>query len=251
MKKLMNKLINDDCLKAMQLIEDKSIDLIVCDLPYFKVVKNEWDNVWKTEKEYLNWIKEIIKCYDRIVKDDSNVFIFTSRQLNRKICNILDKYFEEKRIIIWARKRGFNQTRGKALASGYEPIAFYSKGNPVFNNIKIKSTSKRKEYTKGSLKDGITLGDVWIDISALPHNSKEKLEHPTQKPLALIERIVTIGSNESDVVLDNCCGSGTTAVVCEKLNRNWVCIEKEKKYYDIAEKRLQLLRKQEQEELKI
>ena len=167
------------------------------------------------------------------------MFLFTGRQYNRKISTILDEYFNDKRIIIWSRKRNFNSTRGKALASGYEPISYYCNGlSGVFNNIKIKPESKRKEYTEGILKDGISLSDVWSDISALPHNSREKLNHSTQKPLSLIERIVQIGTNEGDLVLDNCCGSGTLGIACIKNNRNYIMIEKEKPYYDIVVDRI-------------
>ena len=181
------------------------------DLPYFNIVKNEFDNQWKTLDEYLNWVKSCFEIIIPKLNDKSNIIVFTSRQYNRHICNILDDLgLIEKRIIIWARKRGFNNTRGKALASGYEPICYYSKtNNGTFNNIKIKVNSNRSEYTTGRLKDGITLADVWTDISALPHNSKEKTNHPTQKPEALLERIILASSNEGDIVFDPFAGSFT------------------------------------------
>ena len=169
------------------------------------------------------------------------LLIFTGRQYNRKICNELDKTFYEKRIIIWARKRAFNNTRGKALASGYEPICYYTKDekNYTFNNIKIKVDSKRPEYTTGYLKDGITLSDVWSDIPALPHNSKEKVNHPTQKPIKLMERCVEMITNEGDTVLDFCMGSGSTGVACKNLNRNFIGIELNKEYFEIAKERIE------------
>ena len=147
--------------------------------------------------------------------------------------------FEENRTIIWARKRGFNNTRGKALSSGYEPILFWSKGkSETFNSIKIKVDTNRNEYTKGTLKDGIVLSDVWTDIPALPHNSKEKVAHPTQKPIRLMERIIQLFTNEQETVLDFCMGSGSTGVACKNLNRNFIGIEKEEEYFDIAKNRL-------------
>ena len=234
-----NLLINADCFDVFPFIEDKSIDAVICDLPFYQVVKDDWDNQWKTEKDYIDWCRMVIIEYKRIIKDNGNLFLFTGRQYNRKIATILDEYFNEKRIIIWARKRNFNNTRGKALASGYEPICYYCNGdNGIFNNVKIKPDTKRKEYVDGFLKDGITLSDVWNDISALPHNSKEKLNHSTQKPQELIERIIQIGTNEGDMVLDNCMGSGTTNLACLNLNRRSIGIEKETPYYDIAVKRL-------------
>jgi len=222
-----------------KLIIPNSIDCIIADLPYFEVIKNKWDNQWANLESYLDWITLIIRCFPQLLKDNANIILFTSRQYNKYICKRLDEYFDEKRIIIWARKRGFNNTRGKALASGYEPICYYSRGdNPVFNNIKIKPETDRKEYTEGILKEGITLSDVWMDIPALPHNSKEKVAHPTQKPLKLMERIVSLFTNEGDTVLDFCMGSGTTGVACKELNRDFIGIEMDYDYFCIAEKRI-------------
>lgn len=223
----------------MKQIPDESVDCVVCDLPYFRVVKDDFDNEWESEKDYLKFVNNCIYEYARILKPDSNLFLFTSRQYNRYVCLHLDSYFTEKRIIIWCRKRGFNNTRGHSLSSGYEPISYYSKGNGVFNNIKIKPDTKRKEYVDGVLKDGVNLSDVWTDIPALPHNSKEKTIHPTQKPLALIERILLIGTNQGQVVLDNCMGSGTTGVACKRLGREFIGIEKNEKYFEIAKRRIE------------
>lgn len=235
------ELYNEDCIEGIRnRISNNSIDCVICDLPYYGVVEADFDNQWSSEEGYLRWVESLIKEYERVLKPGGNVFLFTSRQMNRKICNILDGHFVERRIIIWARKRGFNNTRGHALASGYEPIAYYSKngGESTFNNIKIKPDSKRKEYTEGMLKDGVSLSDVWTDIPALPHNSKEKTNHPTQKPISLMERIVSISTNEGDVVLDGCMGSGSTGVACLNLGRNFIGFEVEKDYFSIAEKRL-------------
>jgi len=235
------KLYNEDCITGIRnRLKDNSIDCVVCDLPYFGVVDADFDNKWENEDDYLKWVESLVIQYVRVLKPGGSVFLFTSRQLNRKICNILDRYLMEKRIIIWARKRGFNNTRGHALASGYEPIAYYVKGGdePVFNNIKIKPDTKRKEYTEGMLKEGVSLSDVWTDISALPHNSKEKTEHPTQKPVKLMERIIEMSSNEGDTVLDGCMGSGSTGVACLNLNRNFIGFEVDGKYFRIAEDRI-------------
>lgn len=240
MLKERNKVYRGDCLEIMKDIPDNYIDHVICDLPFYKVVKDKWDNQWETEKDYLDWCREIIIEYKRILKDNGNVFLFTGRQHNRKIAVILDEYFIEKRIIIWARKRGFNNTRGKALASGYEPLCYYCNGDKgVFNNIKIKPKSKRKEYISGTLKDGISLSDVWEDIPALPWNSKEKVKHPTQKPQKLINRIIEMGTNEGDLILDNCSGSGTLAIECIKSNRDYIMIEKEEDYYSLSLKRIE------------
>lgn len=234
-----SKLILGDCIEILKSIQSNSIDHIICDLPYFNVLKTDWDQQWNTLEEYLNWINLVLIEYKRIIKSNGNILLFTSRQNQHKIANILDLYFIEQRVIIWKRKRGFNNTRGKTLASGYEPISWYSATeNFTFNNIKQSVDSDRKEYKDGILKDGITMSDV-LDIPALPHNHKEKVDHPSQKPLKLMEVLISQFTKEEDIVLDSCMGSGSTGVACKSLNRNFIGIEKNKEYFNIAKSRIE------------
>lgn len=236
------KLLQGDCLEIMpKLIEQGiKVDAVIADIPYFRVVEEKFDNQWETDFQYLCWVEENIRLFSHLLLPNASILLFTGRQYNRQIATILDKYFEEQRIIIWCRRRNINTTRGCALTSGYEPICYYTIGDkPTFNNIKIQVKSNRKEYTEGFLKDGIALSDVWTDIPALPHNSKEKTEHPTQKPIALIERCINIVSNEKDTILDFTMGSGTTGVACKKLNRKFIGIELDKNYFEIAKQRIE------------
>ena len=238
----MIKLYNEDCeewlINAVQ--DNVRVDHVICDLPYFQVVKNDFDNQWDSVESYIGWFNSLLQYLKQIIKPGGNVLLFCSRQNMWRMCRMLyENGFEENRTIIWARKRGFNTTRGKALASGYEPILFWSKGTSnCFNNIKLKIETNREEYTNGILKDGITMPDVWTDISALPHNSKEKVNHPTQKPIKLMERIVSLFTNEGDTILDFCMGSGSTGIACKNLNRNFIGIELDTNYYNIAKERL-------------
>lgn len=233
-------LFNSDCIKEMKLTTPNTVDHIIVDLPYFQVVKDEFDNQWNSENDYLEWVLNVLLEADKLLRPNGNIVLFCSRQYMHNIALFHNLPWKLQRTIIWARKRGFNNTRGHALASGYEPILHFVKdpGKGVFNNIKIKVDSNRPEYKTGTLKDGICLSDVWTDISALPHNSKEKVAHPTQKPLKLMERIVSLYTNEGDTVLDFCMGSGSTGVACTNLNRNFIGIEKDETYYQIAYKRI-------------
>jgi site-specific DNA-methyltransferase (adenine-specific) len=237
------KLINNDCIETLKemVANNEMVDHVIVDLPYFQVVKNEFDNQWDSVESYVGWFNSILQYLKQIVKFGGNVLIFCSRQNMWRLCKMLDENgFEENRTIIWARKRGFNNTRGKALASGYEPILFWSNGKSnTFNNIKLKVESDRPEYKTGSLKDGITMSDVWTDIPALPHNAKEKVDHPTQKPVKLMERIVALFTNEGDIVLDFCMGSGSTGIACKNLNRDFIGVEKDLYYFGIAKQRLE------------
>ena len=238
-------LYNEDCITAMNKLINSpkkgAIDAIVVDLPYYGVVKDDFDNQWLTEGEYLDSVCDVFETASNLIKKNGNIIVFCSRQYARHICNIFDDKMNwtEKRQIIWARKRGFNNTRGTAFASGYEPILYWCNGDKgTFNNIKIKPDTKRPEYVTGMLKDGVSLSDVWTDIPALPHNSKEKVAHPTQKPIKLMERIIEVFTNEGDTVLDFCMGSGSTGVACKNLNRNFIGIEKDENYFNIALNRL-------------
>ena len=93
------------------------------------------------------------------------------------------------------------------------------------------------------MKDGITLSDVWSDIPAIPHNAKEKEEHPAQKPIALMERIIRIGTNENDLILDSCMGSGSTIIAAINLKRQYIGFELDETYFKIAQKRIDDLTK--------
>ncbi len=237
-------LICGDCLIEMKKMPVESVDAIIVDIPYFNVVKDDFDNQWKNKEQYLTWCNNIIIQMHRVLKKTGSILMFTGRQYNHSICTLLDNIgFIEKRIIIWSRKRGFNTTRGHSLSSGYEPICYYSKSKEsTFNSIKIKVNSTRKEYTT-KLKEGICLSDVWSDIPALPHNSKEKVNHPTQKPVSLMERCIYLITNEGDTVLDNCMGSGSTGIACINTNRNFIGIEKDQIYFDIAKNRIEMVEK--------
>ena len=238
----MMKLYHNDCIDILKNMVDNNvvIDHIICDLPYFQVIKDDFDNQWDSVESYVDWFNSLLQYIKQIIKPGGNIILFCSRQNMWRMCRMLyENGFEENRTIIWARKRGFNNTRGKALASGYEPILFWSNGKSnTFNNIKIKVDSNRPEYKTGILKDGITLSDVWADIPALPHNAKEKVDHPTQKPIKLMERIISLFTNEGDTIIDFCMGSGSTGVACKNLNRNFIGIEKDLNYFNISKERL-------------
>lgn len=225
-----NLIINDDCFKILPKIPPKSIDCIICDPPYnIGFDGNDWDNNFD--------IKKAIELCSYLIKDNGNIIIFQGWSNVCKTKEIMDKYWIIQNWIIWDRIKG----RGakKNVTSTREDILWYCNGNnPTFN--KIYSNIKKKTGGMGTKngQENRSLSNVWYDISPIVPWSKERVEHPTQKPLTLIERIVKIFSNENDLILDFCSGSGTTAIACKNLNRNFICIEKEKKYYDISIERL-------------
>ena len=240
-----NRVYYEDCLKTAQYIEPNSVDLVIADPPYFGCVKDEWDNQWDSEQSYFDWLFTRLKIFTTSLNTTGNMLVYCKRQFQHKIATFLDKHLHEQRIIIWARRRGFNTTRGKTLGSGYEPILWYSKSpNYFFNSEKSKiqpttHLTNRKEYVTGTLRNGVSLTDAWLDIPALPHNSREKLPHPTQKPLKISKRIVSLFSPNNGLVVVPFAGSGSELVACLETNRNYIASEINQKFHRLITKRLQ------------
>lgn len=226
----MIELYNDDCFEVMSSLINKNIkvDSIIVDPPY-NIKYTEWDNDFDIEKS-------IFYC-DKIIKENGNIIFFQGWSNVCETKKILDKYFKIQNWIIWDRIKG----RGakKQLVSTREDILWYCKGeNPTFNKTYSNIPKKTKGMGEKNGQSNRALSNIWYDISPIVPWSKERNGHPTQKPIQLMERIITIFTNKNDVVLDFCMGSGTTGVACENLNRNFIGIEKEKKWYDIAQNRI-------------
>jgi len=237
----MNKVIKGDCLEEMMDIEPKSVDMILCDLPY-GTTKNKWDSIIPLNKMWED--------YKRIIKDNG-IIILTAQ----------DK-FTAKLMLSNEKLHRYNLVWNKVLTSGFlnanrmplrvhEDICIFYKKLPTYNPIK---TLGKKNHSKGEMNTDINnnygkynkvdnvekLGDMKHPKSIIsfekPHPSKSV--HPTQKPVALFEYLIKTYTNEGDLVLDNCAGSGTTGIAARNLNRDYILIEKEQKYIDIIKQRL-------------
>ena len=246
----MIQLFKGDCLEVMKSIPDKSIDAIITDPPY-GTTACKWDSVIDFN---LMW-----KQLNRIIKPNGAIVLFGSEPFSSalRMSNIKNYKYDW----VWQK----NSTSGFALAKkqpmrNHEIISvFYSK-QPTYNYIKelrLNNTEskKRMEYdftsTKGinQLQNGISKV-VYIPedkelsypktvqfFENIANNSKDRF-HPTQKPFKLIEYLIKTYTNENETVLDFTMGSGTTGVACKNLNRNFIGIEMDDKYFDIAEKRI-------------
>lgn len=261
-KKIINEIIHGDCLEEMNFIDDKSIDLIYLDPPFFTEKKHilinkeknkefSFDDKWITNNNYASFLKDRIEKMRNLLKDEGTIFVHCDKNAQHIVRAILDNVFGTENFqseIIWTYKRWSNSKQG--LLSSHQTIYFYSKTNKFkFNTIytpysettnvdQILQKRTRDKYNKsiydidtdgnfrhGSKKKGVPLNDVW-DIPYLNPKAKERVGYPTQKPLLLLERIVKIASNEEDTVLDPFCGSGTTCVAAKLLNRNFIGIDK-------------------------
>lgn len=232
-----------DCLELMKNIEDKFIDCIICDLPYGTTAIN-WDKIIDFD---LLW-----KQYNRICKDNSNIILFSGGEFTYKLYASNVKQYKYK--LIWKKNvpTGMSSAKYRPMKY-YEEILVFQKGKGCYNpqmkervgahkecyrydhycnpNNHVDLEKKPKRYDP----DKVQPSDV-LEFNVVP-NRKGKL-HPTQKPVELLEWLVKTYSNEGDLILDNCMGSGTTGVACKNLNRNFIGIEKEKKYFDIAKERI-------------
>lgn len=232
-----------DCLKEMQNIKDKTIDLILCDLPYGST-QCSWDTIIPFD--------ELWKQYDRVLKKSGVVVLFSSGLFTIDLINSNRKNFRYK--LIWKK----NVPTGMSSAK-YRPMKYYEEicifyrekgtynpqmkprvgiGKECYNYDHYCGDSNHVSYEKVKKRydpDFVQPSDI-LEFNVVP-NRKGKV-HPTQKPVELLEWLIKTYSDEEDLVLDNCMGSGSTGVACKNLNRSFIGIEKDQKYFEIAEGRL-------------
>jgi site-specific DNA-methyltransferase (adenine-specific) len=240
----LNRIYQRDCLSdgGMALIPDKSIDMILCDLPY-GTTQNKWDSIIPFESLW--------KQYSRIIKDNGAMALTASQPFTSALVMSNPKLFKYE--WIW-KKSPFNflNASHQPLRNHESVLVFYKK-KPVYNAQEVELI-KYKTHGK-SFKKTESVGDYdfkYIEKEgyALPrtiieHIKKEdtrKIKHPTQKPVALFEYLIKTYTNEGDIVLDNCMGSGTTAVAAINNNRKFIGFETEPAYIEIANKRIDDLR---------
>lgn len=248
------ELLQGDCLELMQDIPDGSIDMVLCDLPY-GMTDAKWD------KEIP--IKPLFEQYRRILKKNGTAVLFGSEPFSSKLrIEALDLF---KYDWIWEKKRatGFLNAKNKPLKS-HEIISVFSKGTSVHasksNNRMCYNpqmeegkpyTKKPKHVTTGALvkatKSNIDfIGKRQVNSGtrypkSVLHFSMHNVGnyHPTQKPVELLEYLIKTYTNPGETVLDNCMGSGSTCVACINTGRNFIGIELDKAYYEIACKRIE------------
>lgn len=221
---------NGDCFLTMEeLIRQKiQVDAIICDPPY-NIDIAAWDKNFDIEKA-------LKLCY-QLLKNNGNIIIFQGWSEVCKTKSIMDSLFTPMNWIIWDRIKGRGAT--KNFVSTREDILWYCKGdNPTYH--KMYSNIEKKTAGMGN-KNGETtraLTNVWYDISPIVPWSSEKTEHPSQKPVELMERCVNIWTNPNDTVLDFTMGTGTTGRACLNLGRKFIGIEQDNKWFNIAQSRL-------------
>jgi site-specific DNA-methyltransferase (adenine-specific) len=253
------KIYQGDCREKLIMFDDNTFQSIIADPPYYQVLLEEkWDNQWKTEEDYLNWTEDWINKSARLLKNDGLFFIFG--QLGKRehlwlhLCSMATRKLQFHDMLIWDRAVGYNE-RYDSFTPCYEMILVLRKSKdvkPYFDKDAVRipySEAKIEQYLKDKRYKDVDARQTHLEkgkyatnilrVPSLKGSSKEKVGHPSQKPIKLIEILVKASTKENDFVLDPFLGSGTTALACQNLNRNFAGIEIEQDYIEMTESRLQ------------
>lgn len=282
------KLIQGDCLEKMKEIPDKSIDMVLGDLPY-GLTSCDWDKIIPMndyviikdkkydEKQYLEYAyknniayKDALKYFNenkkiglwthymRVIKDNGVIALFGVEPFSTvlRISNLKNYKYD----IIWMKNQATNPLCcKKKIMPIHENISIFYKKQPTYNPQMRKGFSNYKGFASNKL-----IGEIYgknltslhreckngerYPISVLNYNNIRMKLHPTQKPIDLLEYLVKTYTNENETVLDNCMGSGSTGVACINTNRNFIGIELDGDYFNIAKERIEKTIKEKQNE---
>ena len=248
------ELLHGDCLELMKNIKDKSIDMILCDLPY-GTTSCKWDSIIPFETLW--------EQYKRIIKDNGAIVLFGQQPFTTLL--ISSNINEFRHNIVWHKDKcaNFIHAKNQPRKTTEDIIVFSKEGSGFVHNSKNKCTynpqmvsrKPRKQMKETKRSENIIeirgkscafkQGEDFIPDKSYPENivyfkteHKNRL-HPTQKPVALLEYLIKTYTNEDEVVLDNCMGSGSTGVACININRNFIGMEKDEKYFEIAKDRIE------------
>lgn len=270
-----NKIYNEDCLIGMEKIKDKSIDMILCDLPY-GTTQNKWDciiplndyvevevknkKVCMSENEYklycfdndissnefkINWKsyskKGLWSHYKRIIKDDGAIILTSAQPFTSHLIESNKEMF--KYSLVWDKKNttGFLNAKKQPLRK-HEDICIFYKKSATYNPKMVERGKPRIKGGKnrvnrgcyGDYADTNTFNNLYYPTSILEISNADKknIIHPTQKPEELFQYLIETYSNKGDIVLDNCMGSGTTAIASLVTNRNFIGFELDSNYFN-------------------
>lgn len=241
----MYKLLQGDCLEIMKDIPDKSIDMILCDLPY-GTTQCKWDSIIPLDKLW--------EQYDRIIKDNGMICLTSNEPFTNKLINSKPKQYKFYDLI-WDKvsTTGFLNAKRQPLRRHEQIICFYKKQttyNPIME-VRGKPRNK-KNYNKnqgtgnmcyGKFESIDNFSNEYYPTSIIQiSNAVQKGKvHPTQKPVELCEYLIKTYTNEQETVFDSCMGSGSTGVAALNLNRNFIGIELDEGYFEIAKNRIESL----------
>lgn len=229
------ELLQGDCLELMKDIPDKSVDMILADLPY-GTTRNKWDSVIP--------FGPLWKHYERIIKDNGAIVLTASQPFTTSLIASNKKLY--KYVWYWKKTKPSNHLNAKRqpLRTIEDIVVFYKKQatyNPKMTkrDKPITGTDTGSQTTYGKTKGGYSKEYTHkypVNLLSFP---RDKQLHPTQKPVALFEYLIETYTNEGETVLDNVMGSGTTGVACKNLNRNFIGMELDEDYFKVAKERIE------------
>lgn len=236
----LNHIYNEDCLEGMRRIPDKSVDMILCDLPY-GTTTCRWDTIIPLD---CLW-----KQYERVVKDNGAIVLTSKEPFTSVLRSSNLKIFKQP--LIWVKDNFDNPMQAKRRHLNiFEDVSVFYKKQCTYNPqglVEVNTTTRQGRAntlvdSRGNRVTEYTQKYTNYPKNILTYKRDGKHVHPTQKPVALFEYLIRTYTNEGETVLDNCMGSGTTAVAAINTNRNFIGFELEKDYVDIANKRIEEVR---------
>lgn len=250
-----NTILIGDCLEHLPTLPSGSAQCILADPPYYNVLREDWDTQWAVASDYLDWCLLWTSECLRILRDDGLFFCFG--QLGKRehvfihLMSELCRRYQFHDLIIWDRVVGYNERRD-SFTPAYEMILVLRKTDAVkffkdavrepYDSRTIEAYLRDKRYkdrearlahlSKGKFATNI------LSVPSLKGSSKEKCGHPSQKPIALVQKLIACATEPGDLVFDPFLGSGTTAVAAEEMGRRWLGIELNPDYARITQERL-------------
>ena len=237
-----NLMLKGDCIDWMKELPNESIDMVLCDLPY-GTTQNRWDEVVPFDKLW--------EQYNRIIKEDGIIVLTASQPFSSMLLMSNREMFKHE--WIWIKNKGSNFANTvREPFKEHEHVLIFANKKWTYNKQMQERTgsglarvkydfmneTKSDNYRKFERKGRRTVPKLRVPASIQKFNTEQGL-HPTQKPVALMEYLIKTYTNEGDLVLDNCMGSGTAGVACKNLNRDFIGIELDEKYFKIAKERIE------------
>lgn len=233
------ELYQGDCLALLPTLSDKSVDMVLCDLPY-GTTQNKWD--------ILIPFDQLWKQYSRVVKDNGAIVLFGSQPFTSYMIMSNQKQFRYS--LVWEKNKfsDFLNAKRKPMKTNEDIVVFYKK-QPTYNPQYTYGEPYKRWNTQTAVDSQTNYGKFKNNVAeskdgkrlpttVLRFNRHERPEHPTQKPVDLCEYLIKTYSNEGDTILDNCMGSGTTGVACVNLKRRFIGMEMDPTYFGIAQRRI-------------
>lgn len=216
----MIKLMQGDCLERMREIESGSVDMILTDPPYGmsfqsnrRVVKSKFDKI--NNDSNVNWLPELVSECHRVMRDNTSIYMFCSWHNIDVFKKEVEKLFKIKNIIVWVKNNHGSGDLKDAYAPKHEFVIYAHKGRSLFRCKRVP------------------------DVMEYPKIHSAKLQHPTEKNIDMLSLFIANNSDKEQVILDPFMGSGSTGVACKNLNRNFIGIELDEGYFNIAKERIE------------